>query len=179
MNKELYSDIVAELTNFEHPDEDTEMTDAAWVDVFYDLLRRVQNEVDIENEIEREENKMFTKSDLRNGDVCIRRDGQRRVYIVTDNFKILTGFDYQTEGWLYLQDYNEDLTSKRVLDFKEKDIMKVFRPKEGRSLSYYKTDNLVENGFELVFERKPEPVEMTLAEVCKALGKEIKIVKEH
>lgn len=53
--KELYDDIVCELTNFEHADEDPEMAESDWAAVFYDLLVKVQNSIDIGDLIIREE----------------------------------------------------------------------------------------------------------------------------
>lgn len=41
----IYNDICFELTNYEN-DEDTEMTEGDWLDIFYKLLVRVQNEID-------------------------------------------------------------------------------------------------------------------------------------
>jgi hypothetical protein len=43
----------------------------------------------------------------------------------------------------------------------------------------YDIDVLDDNYHTLIWERKekPKPVEMTIEEICKALGKEIKIVK--
>ena len=112
----------------------------------------------------------FTKADLKNGDVVLRRNGT--VEIVCVDLGALTS----RNGYNYLSDIKEDLTSTTNIEW---DIIAVRRPKEAGDCQFYAFH--FEFG-ELVYERKakpePEPVEMTLDEVCKALGKEIKIVKE-
>lgn len=109
----------------------------------------------------------FTKADLRTGDVVKRRDGS--VEIINRELGMLIT---DSGGWNDLDDIEKDLTCKYG---KEYDIIEVRRPK-------YKCDccfdamRLCNPRGTLVYERK-EVEEMTLAEVCKLLGKEIKIVK--
>jgi hypothetical protein len=70
--------------------------------------------------------------------------------------------------------YTGNLTSA-FLD--SDDIMEVRRARVGNHCTFNAFDKFYAANTELVYERK-EVEEMTLEEVCKALGKEIKIVKE-
>jgi len=109
----------------------------------------------------------FTKKDLKNGDVVKLRNGQ--VYIVV----LDTGTLVATDGYINISSIDEylNIVSYCNNDF---DIIQVRRPLDAGDCQF----NAFDYDFgELVFERK-EVEEMTLAEVCKALGKEIKIVKE-
>lgn len=112
-------------------------------------------------------NKKFTKADLKSGDVVLRRNGF--VEIVCRETDTLISKD----GFNRLSEINEDLTSG--LSFADWDIIAVRRPKKPHECQFCAFAS--EYG-ELIYERK-ETEEMTLEEVCKALGKEIKIVKEH
>ena len=92
----------------------------------------------------------FTKSDLKEGDKVTLRSGSIGFYKKDERIASLS------------QDkIRDDLTNKGNLG-EILDIVKVERPIE------YKT----------VFEREEEPKEMTLKEVCDALGYDVKIVKE-
>lgn len=106
----------------------------------------------------------FTKADLKTGDVVKYRNGD--VEIVNRELEMCI----LKNGWNDLDDIRNDLTSKVHQRY---DIIAVRRPKDKGDCQF--------NAFEhkwgtLVYERK-EVEEMTLAEVCKLLGKEIKIVK--
>jgi hypothetical protein len=108
--------------------------------------------------------KEFTKADLKTGDVVQRRNGS--VEIVNCELKTLIC----KRGWNDLDDTREDLTDKQHSDY---DIVAVRRPKEKGDCQF---DAFGCKHGTLVYERK-EVEEMTLAEVCKLLGKEIKIIK--
>lgn len=107
--------------------------------------------------------KEFTKKDLRNGDVIKRRNGSVEIVCVE------TGTMICKNGFNLLRDVNNDLTDV----FYGADIVAVRRPNCPNHCSFSAFDHKMG---ELVYERK-EVEEMTLEEVCKALGKEIKIVK--
>ena len=107
----------------------------------------------------------FTKEDLKNGDVVKLRADYIGIAIPEQN--VITS-QYQ---YVRLDQYKEDLTCKNS---KRLDIVSVRRPKEPRQCCLGQD---FEACGELLFERK-EVVEMTLEEVCKALGKEIRIVEE-
>jgi hypothetical protein len=109
-------------------------------------------------------NNAFTKADLKTGDVILRRDGN--VEIVIKELDVLV----KLKEYNKLEYVNEDLTHSFL---KEADIVAVRRPKIPADCQF---SAFKENRGTLVYERK-EVEEMTLEEVCKVLGKEIKIVK--
>ena len=72
-----------------------------------------------------EDKKMFTKSDLKNGDVVVRRNGWVEVVIVDLDVMV------SKNGWDSLSDIKEDLTDEESDAFdNEYDIVKVYRPIE-------------------------------------------------
>ena len=110
-------------------------------------------------------NKEFTKDDLRDFDIVLRRDGDVRI-VIGDRIM-------DKEGYSNLKSYySDDLTS--MVNGSHQDIMSVIRPVVLSDLSF---DAFEKNLGRVVYERD-ETVEMTLEEVCKALGKNVKIVKE-
>lgn len=110
-------------------------------------------------------NNKFTKADLKTGDVVLRRDGSTEI-VMRELGTLVT-----KTGWNDLSSIKEDLTS---VNGSYADIMVVRRPCEKRDCQF----RAFNYGWgELIYKRK-EVEEMTLEEVCKALGKEVKIVKE-
>ena len=109
------------------------------------------------------ENNMFTKKDLKNGDVVkMDRDAVGIVCVDTGTITFKGGFDR-------LGSYTDDLIHECGAK-----IMAVRRPRVPGDCQFC----AFEHDFgTLVYERK-EVEEMTLEEVCKALGKDIKIVKK-
>lgn len=111
-------------------------------------------------------NKVLTKEDLKTGDIIKLRGGE--LGIVITQFQVIA---CQNGGWLSFNDIREDLTNSF---YREKyDIMTVRRPTRDCDCAF---DAIHHDRGIIVYERK-EVEEMTLAEVCKILGKEIKIVK--
>lgn len=115
-------------------------------------------------------NKEFTKADLRTGDVILRRNGD--VEIVNRELDMLI---CSNGGWNDLDDILEDLTYRSRICGDKLDIIEVRRPQVKSQCCFSALKSAKHYGT-LVYERK-EVEEMTLAEVCKLLGKEIKIVK--
>lgn len=69
------------------------------------------------------EKKVFTKSDLKNGDIVVRRNGSVEV-VILDLDVLIT-----KEGWNNLSDINEDLTDTDSWDIGDEwNIIKVYRP---------------------------------------------------
>lgn len=108
----------------------------------------------------------FTKADLKNGMVVECGNGKR--YLVLNEQMI------SRSGCLKFEQFTDCLELKGY----EKEVWAVSK--------IYKTSGyLLSNIFDdeyltLIWERKeekPEPIEMTIEEICAALGKEIKIVK--
>jgi hypothetical protein len=106
----------------------------------------------------------FTKADLKTGDVILRRNGS--VEIVNRELEMFIRKKYYGD----LDKIKDDLTS--TYSTRELDIIAVRRPVDKADCCF---DAFKNNWGTLVYERK-EPEEMTLAEVCKLLGKEIKII---
>ena len=109
-------------------------------------------------------NKTFTKADLKTGDVVLRRNGQTE--IINRELEMCIS----KNGWNDLDGVYTDLTSKFNQEW---DVIAVRRPKEKFDCRF---DAFERNCGTLVYERK-EVEEMTLEQVCKLLGKEIKIIK--
>ena len=110
-------------------------------------------------------NHTFTKADLKNGDIVLQRNGVVQVYI--ESMKV---FMLKDGGWNDAEKYNDDLT--RGGEF---DIVAVRRPRHKHECTFEAFDMLYGT---LVYDRERDDVEeMTLAEVCKLLGKNIKIIK--
>ena len=103
----------------------------------------------------------FTKADLKDGMVVECRNGNR--YLVVGD-RVL-----RPQGHVRLDEYTDHLKRGSYT------IVKVYKPNKPIHFNVLFNDDFLT----LIWERKekPEPVEMTLEEVCKALGKEIKIVK--
>ena len=108
-------------------------------------------------------NKPFTKSDLKNGDVVKCYNGN--VYIINKDLSTLIG----KNGYVKLSEYSAELANK--ID-SEWDIVAVRRPVKDYECQFTAFER--SHGI-LVYERV-EPEEMTLEQVCKLLGKEIKII---
>ena len=109
--------------------------------------------------------KEFTKKDLKNGDVVKKRDGAVEIVCVDTETLICT------TGVNALDNIEYDLTSN--ID-RSHDIIAIRRPDKYHHCQFTAFER---NLGTLVYERK-KVEEMTLEEVCKALGKEIKIVKK-
>ena len=108
--------------------------------------------------------KQFTKADLKNGDVILRRNEEVEIYNSTLDMCI-SKCSYND-----LDSVDNNLTHQFNNEW---DVIAVRRPKAKYECSF--------NAFnlsygDLVYERK-EVEEMTLEQVCKLLGKEIKIIK--
>ena len=107
----------------------------------------------------------FNKPDLKNGDIVTYRNGEKGVVllefdaIVSDNF----------ENYIPLENVSYNLNDEWNDEW---NIVKVQRARDIHQFVKSRWDMAP-----IIWERQ-ETVEMTLAEVCKALGKNVKIVKE-
>lgn len=110
-------------------------------------------------------NKEFTKADLKTGDVVKLRDGEVGIVNLELDMCILNGC-----GWLDLSRYDSELKNQNQVGC---DIVAVRRPTVPCHCQFCAFER---NFGTLVYERK-EVEEMTLAEVCNLLGKEIKIIQ--
>ena len=114
----------------------------------------------------------FTKSDLKTGDVCILNGDKGLVLKDTAGGSLL--FFIEKDTWTSLSDLDDSLVIRGNPDYK---VSEVYRPRGCVSVCRLRAADW-KSCYALFFQRPPV-VEMTLAEVCKALGAEIKIVKEH
>lgn len=114
-------------------------------------------------------NKKFTKSDLKDGDIVLRRDGRTQIVCKETGALISPkGYDLLdciSENFKYIGD---SVSSERF----KYDIIAIRRPTKPYECQFSAFDNKYGD---LVYE---EIEEMTMEEICKALGKNIKIVKE-
>lgn len=111
--------------------------------------------------------KEFTKADLKTGDVVKFENGN--IGIVNGELRTIVMKDV----FCQLKSYNENLTCKHTDALNSWDIVAVRRPHTPYDCQFCAFEK--KHGV-LVYERK-EVEEMTLEQVCKLLGKEIKIVK--
>ena len=109
-------------------------------------------------------NNKFTKANLKTGDVIKRRNG----WVEIVNLEL--GMLIKQTGWNNLDGVREDLTDTIG---KEYDIVEVRRPITKGDCQFL----AFEHGWGTLVYERPEVEEMTLAEVCRLLGKEIKIIK--
>jgi len=110
------------------------------------------------------------KEDLRTGMVTEDKRGMFRL-VWGD---ALVGFN--NDGGIPFSNMNQDLThNKNKLD----NVVKVYQPSingmGGADINFYK--DRIEEYCELIWERKSTTEELTLEQVCKELGRDIKIVK--
>ena len=96
----------------------------------------------------------FKKCNLQNGDILTDRSGDKSLYYRGELYG---------DTILDLNNLNDDLTANSTLYTENADIINVERPVK----------------FETVFERNEEIKEMTMEELCKHFGCQVKIVKEE
>lgn len=100
-------------------------------------------------------NKKIKLGDLQFADILTLRNGER--YVVVEDYMCGEGGSYYCDCDTLTEEYNDDLTRKSgAID---NDIVKV------------------ERSGEIIYERKEEVKEMTVEEISKALGYEVKVVK--
>lgn len=113
----------------------------------------------------------FSKHDIKSGYVVELRDGSHLMAMRCDQ-EMFNKILINEEGkWASFDFFNSDLTRKNGC---EGDIMKVYGlnryPHQALDISF--------KARPLLWERI-ETVEMTMDEVCEALGKQVKIVDKH
>ena len=106
----------------------------------------------------------FTKADLKTGDVILHKSGDVEIVIKE------LGVRVRPIECNRLADINDDLTHSFL---PSEDIVAVRRPNSPMDCRF---EAFKEKRGTLIYERE-EVEEMTLAEVCKLLGKNIKIIK--
>ena len=113
----------------------------------------------------------FTKSDLKNGDVVLRRDGSVQIVCLE------TGTLIDKDSFSRLFDLAEDLTSIGDFGSKDYDIMEVRRPQKAGDCVFYAFDRKLG---ELVYKRKEEEeIERETAETAlKEIYEKLEILKK-
>lgn len=102
----------------------------------------------------------FTKDDLLEGDVVTLRNGEKLVFVM-NSFRDCNGSNM--DNYLYsIGDLDKELKCSNDVR-RNSDIIKVERPTQ----------------YKIMYERKEEVKEMTLAQVCEELGYNVKIIKEE
>lgn len=108
----------------------------------------------------------FKKSDLTNGDIVVRRNGNIEIACVdTDVLITENGKTFPLE---YIK---EDLTSSYSENF---DIVEVYRPEEPLQCSFLREEFQEGN---LVYYREPDPIEITLEEIAELKGVSVDKIK--
>lgn len=114
-------------------------------------------------------NKEFTKQDLKNGDVCVLRNGNVGIAIPEHNSIVFKNSRDDTGH--YYSDLKNTISDKL-------DIVKVYRPSKDYQCCFFEISY---TAGELVFDRENiEPIEVTIEEIAKLKGvsaNRIKIVK--
>ena len=120
----------------------------------------------LENELEKvEEKKVFTKSDLKNGDIVLTRNEQ--VYIAIVDLGVMLS----KTGFNRLDEYTDDLICNHN-DCEEFDVVAVRRPKAEYECQFNAFD--CDMG-ELVYDRERDTVrELTIEEIEKEFGIKVK-----
>lgn len=136
--------------------------------VVLDTIKRFENTQLINNNFDWSDYmfRTFTKEDFKNGDV-IKLDNNKVGIVIVDTGTIL----YSDDTYDRLSDLNNELkmTHSKIIAVRRPTV-----PHNCRFSAFKCAYG------ELIYERKEEKVEeMTLEEVCEALGKNVKIVKSH
>ena len=112
--------------------------------------------------------KNFTKKNLKDGDFVVLRNGD--IGVIVQNIEAIV---LQDGSYLAVSKYNDDLYIES--EWREFDIMKICRDVHCFNAAKAEFDRGSSSKY-IVYEREVVE-EMTLEQVCKALGKNIKIVK--
>jgi len=144
----------------------------------YSVRENEYNWHERELELVKEKENMFTKKDLKEFDIVKLRNGEVLMVLRNDMSRDgLAIFNKKHHGChQYIHSYNYELT---YMGHSDNDIVAV-KKFDGDHMYIHMADFFADDrtDYRWDWERKDEPEEMTLEEVCKALGKEIKIVKE-
>ena len=114
-----------------------------------------------ENELKLIKQKKFRKSDLKDRYVVKTREGYEYIVDLKGNKILKLDNGVQLDTYLYLKSYNNDLTYSNFICYCF-DIIEIYKPE-------YKTI------WTRPEEVKPEPKELTVDEISKLLGYDIKI----
>ena len=156
--------------------------DKAWMGIYYTPNSRLIK-VSGKEFISILKETTMKKSQLKTGMIVETAGGNKAIVILgtdimTNDSDVIIFSNY---NWIGLKSFNEDLLWHLEEDGSQTEyaktinINKVYKaPLPSKILDYQKSNSL-----ELIWERPKEPeiVEMTMDDVCKALGKRVKIIK--
>lgn len=108
----------------------------------------------------------FTKSDLKSGDVIVRRNGDVEIVCLEIGVCILRN------GYNRINDIEEDLTCKKDNFY---DIIDVYRPMEPSHCQF--THTAYTKGEHIYHRKEEDPVEITLQEIAKLKGVSVDKIK--
>lgn len=120
---------------------------------------------------------IFTKKDLKTGDIIVRRNDSIEVVNVE-----LGGTLVKDGGYNELSSLKDDLTESLCEDY---DVMEVYRPKELYHFNFYGYEYgelMFDRYGELMFDRESdvlEPLKITMREIEEKFGCPVVIVREE
>ena len=123
-----------------------------------------------------EENNMFKYEDFKTGDIILYESGRREiVYLNTENGDLRCALceDGMREGYSFARLGHFNLTG--MCSIAGGKASKIMRAKYEGLVGY--TTELNNENYRTVWERKNEVKEMTVEEISKALGYEVKVIK--
>lgn len=124
--------------------------------------------------LKEEEEMENVKSLLKSGDIVVFGSGEKAKVFLDYEPSLYHGKGIlayiKKRSYMVLSDYNDDLFTSSENEYYT--INKIYRPKHDGCVM---SNNL--NDYDLIWERK-EVKEMTMKEICEALGYEVKIKKE-
>lgn len=119
----------------------------------------------------------MNKSDLKTGMVVEVKNGEKYLVMLNAENKSMSLINFNG-GFMSLDDYDESLNCVNGDDVDEWSVIKVYSLEKNISVIFSCTNRVIKNA-KVLWERREEPVEMTVAEIEKKLGiKNLKIVKE-
>lgn len=117
--------------------------------------------------------KKFGKGDLKNGYVVKLKNGVLMFAVCFDQTKLIRILVDEEGSYLKFDSINYDLTHKGGI-LPEFDIIEVYGLSRNPNTSL-----AIDIKYRPLLWKRIEEVEMTMDEVCRALGKQIKIVEKH
>lgn len=117
-----------------------------------------------------EEKKVFTKKDLKNGDIVVLRNDWVGIVILEHDVLVTK------TGWLNFREYDDDLTENKFFD-RDWDIVKVIRPTKQFHCQFVCANN--EDWGDVLFDRDRDTMrELTVKEIEKEFGVKVKLPED-
>ena len=125
-----------------------------------------------------EENGMFNKNNLCSGDILEFETGKRELIMLNTTFGDMR-LPLRTSGNREEDTYNllSQLDATNLTNLCGEKVVKIYRPVNRNYVGCTAPSTVNSTKYELIWERKPEVKELTVAEISKLLGYEVKVVK--